>query len=299
MRNFIILIVLIVFSSCSRTEYKRIAIQGNENFYGFVSSKGDTIIPLGKYEFLDSLDIKGMIRTHNNGKEGFIDINQNIVIPFNYYKVGNFSENLAFVTKEKNGKEGYIDRKGELVIDYKFDNAYYFYKTGLAEVENNGKVGFINKKGEIVIPIEYDFAISTKFDDFVVVSKNKKCSIFSKNGKQITQFIYDKIHKYYYNGNYTILKNGLMLVEKNGEFAYLNDKFEQIIPFGVYDIAEVFDKNRIAIIGKNNKYGMINEKGELITSIEFDFISQLINDTYLFEKNSKEGYLNRQGKEVK
>lgn len=301
MKNVTILILFIIFSSCNQTKkltFERIAIQGNNNFYGFRTSKGDTIIPLDKYDFLDSLDIKGMIRTHNNGKEGFIDIYQNIVIPFEYYKVYNFSENLAIVRKQKNGKEGYINRKGELVIGYRFDNAYYFYKCGLAEVENNGKVGFINKKGEIIIPIEYDYVISTKYDDFVVVSKNKKCAIFSGNGKQLTGFEYDKVYKNYDEGWYTLMSNGLMLVEKNGDFSYLNTEYKIIVPFGTYDIAKPFDKNRIAIVGNQEKYGMINEIGKVITPIEYDYISELKNEVYAFEKKSKEGFLNNKGKVI-
>ncbi len=239
-----------------------------------------------------------MIRTHNNGKEGFIDINQNILIPFEYYKVGSFSENIAFVKKQKDGKWGYINRKGELVIDFIFDSVGWFYKNGLASVRVNGKSGFINKLGEVIIPIEYDYVISTKFDDYVIASKNRKCAFFSKKGKQITDFEYDKIYRNFYKGSQSTNSNGLMLVEKNGEFAYFNKNIEEVIPFGTYETAETFDNNRIAIVGNKDKYGIINENGELITPIEFDYISNFIDGGYDFAKESKGGVLDKEGKVI-
>lgn len=310
MKNIILFIVLVILLSCNKARnikteqnkkitYERIAIQGNENYYGFVSSKGDTVIPLGKYDFLDSLDIKGMIRTHNNGKEGFIDINQSIVIPFDYYRVSNFSENLAAVKKDKDGKEGYINRKGELVIDYRFDSARWFYN-GIADVEIDNKTGFIDKNGNIVIPIEYDYVISTKADNFVAVSKNDKLAFFSNKGKQLTDFIFDEVHKRDIENDYVVGAYGLVLVSKKDKYSYLDNSLKTVIPFGKYDYAETFTKDRLAIVRQKNKYGVINDKGELLIPLEYDLIEHPSIYSYEFsefitKKSGKYGLLNGEG----
>ncbi len=309
MKNIIILIVFLVFSSCNRTEkvnkkqddkltYERIAIQGNNNYYGYLPSKNDTIIPLGKYDYLDSLDVKGMIRTHLNGKEGFIDINQNIVIPFDYNKASSFSYNLATVRKEKDGKVGYINRKGELVIDYRFDYARLFFKCGLADVTINNKTGFINRKGDVIVPIEYDYVISTDVDDFVAVSKNNKLAFFDCKGKQLTSFVFDKIHKRNTENNYVIGANGLILVSRNDEFSYLDNNFKTIIPYGKYDYAETFTKNRLAIVRNKEKYGIIDKNGKLKIPLEYSLIehptiySYELNE-FITKKNGKYGLFDR------
>jgi hypothetical protein len=249
--------------------YKR--INGNKT-WGFVNQNGDTIIPLNKYKFLNPIDEEGMILAHKNGKDGYIDINEKILIPFEFDDIGVFSEGLAPVRKTKNGKEGYINRKGEIIIDFQFDNASYFYKNGVAEIQIANKIGYINKEGDRIIPAIYDYGIHTKSDDFVVVSKNEKLAFFSNKGEQKTKFEFDKVFKHSENKGYVVGANGLILVEKSGQFAYLDSNFNIVVPYGKYDNAFPFNANHLAIVQENKKYGIIDSLGTLIIPLKYDLI---------------------------
>ena len=47
-----------------------------------------------------------------------------------------------------------------------------------------------------------------------------------------------------------------------------------IVPFGVYDFADVFGLGRKAIVANRGKYGIIDESGKLVLPLEYDFIEQ-------------------------
>ena len=119
--------------------YKRISGKGS---YGFVNSIGDTIIPLGKYTFLNPIDEEGMILANLENKHGYIDINESIQIPFKYDDLSIFTSGLA--PAKRKGKYGYINRKGEVIIDFQFENESHFNKCGLAKAKLNDKFGFID-----------------------------------------------------------------------------------------------------------------------------------------------------------
>lgn len=263
-----------------------------ENSWGFKDEKGNVIIPLGKYKFLNPIDEKGMIFAELKNKYGYIDIHQNIIVPFDYDELTLFSQELACV--KKNGKFGFIDRKGKVVISIQFEDETYFQKTGLAQVKKNGLYGFINKKGKEIIPIIYQNADEGTSDSLVSLNKRGKWAFFDSFGKQKTEFIYDEIAltSIDINGESesTFWKNGLILVRKNGKVAYLDKNLKEIIPFGKYDFGERFNQNRIAIISKNHKYGIINEFGKEIVKPEYDTLEHPEEDYHeseIFEGKNK------------
>ncbi|TPG32611.1 WG repeat-containing protein [Flavobacterium pectinovorum] len=263
-----------------------------ENSWGYNDEKGNSIIPLGKYKFLNLIDEKGMIYAQKGTKYGYIDIHENIVIPFEYDALGIFSEELAFA--KKNNKYGYINRNGEIIIPTQFDNESYFQKTGLALVKKRNLQGFINKKGKEIIPIIYQNAHNTTFDSLVILCKNQKWAFYDSFGKQKTDFIYDEIALTDINlkgieGD-TFWKNGLILVRKNDQTGYLDKNLKEAIPFGKYDSGEKFNQNRIAIISKNHKYGIINEFGKEILKPEYDTLEHPEEDYHeseIFEGKNK------------
>lgn len=248
--------------------YERIS---NDSSWGFINTKGDTVISLNKYTFLNPMDEEGMIFSKLGDKFGYIDINQNILIPFAYDDLSIFSEGLA--SAKQNGKYGFIDRKGKVIIPFQFEEESYFYKPGLAKIKAKHKFGFIDKIGNIVIPIEFDDAGNTPEDSFVIVSKNNKWAFFSNNGKQQTEFLFDAVFESTNrNNNKTFGENGLILVTKNGLFGYLNKHFKSIKPFGYYSEAEPINKNGFAIVKNGLFYGIINFKGELVLPFDYELI---------------------------
>ena len=112
-------------------KYRRIS---NDSSWGFINSKGNIVIPLDKYSFLNPIDEQGMILAKKDGKVGYIDINQNILIPFVYDDIGVFSECVGLAPAAKNKKQGFINRKGETIIPFEYDySSYvrYFYEPEL------------------------------------------------------------------------------------------------------------------------------------------------------------------------
>ncbi|WP_281309589.1 WG repeat-containing protein [Flavobacterium flavigenum] len=245
-----------------------------ENSCGYNDGNGKVVIPLGKYKFLNPMDEKGMILAELKDKHGYIDINEKIIVPFEYDDINLFNKDLACV--KKNDRYGFVNRTGKIVIPIQFDSDNDFEDSGLALVEKNKKFGFIDKTGKEIIPIIYDDANQSTFDSLVVVSKNKKWAFYNNQGKQKTDFIYDEIvltsfEKDNIAGN-TFWKNGLILVKKNNQIAYLNKNLKEIISFGKYNTGERFNQNRIAIVSKNGNYGIIDEFGKERVKLEYDTI---------------------------
>lgn len=90
---------------------------------GYVNQKGDTVIPIGKYQycFLDTVTT--------------------------YAIIGDKSEVYA------------IDqRENRLYEVYWYDNGPDYVKDGLFRIKRNGKIGYANPKGEIVIEPQFDCA---------------------------------------------------------------------------------------------------------------------------------------------
>lgn len=273
-----IFLLFVIVISCnsreSKNESQTFQRISNENSWGFINGKGDTIIPLGKYRFLNPIDAEGMIYAQLGNKFGYIDINQNTLVPFEYSELSVFSQGLA--PAKKNGKFGFINRKGAVVIPFQFENESHFYNSGLAIAKKNNKFGFIAKSGKEIIPIIYAEVDQTTLDSLVIVSKKGKWAFFSAKGRQLTNFEYDEIgatdKRLNNNEETTFSKNGLIWVRKNKQIAYLNVNLKEVIPFGIYNSGERFNEKRLAIVSKKNQFGIINESGKEIIIPQYDTI---------------------------
>ena len=283
----------------------------NDSTFGLIDSSGNIIIPLGKYNSLNPIDKQGMILAKKGGKEGFIDINENILIPFIYDELGIFSDCDSLAPAAKNKKQGFINRKGETIIPFEYDYDYsvsYFYEPGIAVLVKNGKYGVINAENKIIIPFIYDDIDFSSYrkNDFVVAWKQEQWACFSTDGKQLSDFcdyeILDgaslshlpincknlpmlvttkenekslsEFHDRNKYRNATKKTEQFMEAQLGISYAYLDKYLNMIVPFGVYDYADVFGLGRKAIVANKGKYGIINEYGELLLPLEFDFIEQ-------------------------
>ncbi|WP_056207513.1 WG repeat-containing protein [Flavobacterium sp. Root186] len=304
-KRIILFFSLLLILACNKIDkstpklYVRIMDKGS---WGVNDEKGNVLIPLGKYKFLNPMDEKGMIYAQKGAKYGYIDIRENILVPFDYDGLTVFSEELACA--KKNNKFGFINRRGKLVIPFQYDNETFFRKTGLAQVKKNKLYGFIDKKGKEIIPITYHNAKYAILDSLLILNKHGKWAFFDSFGKQKTDFVYDEIATTDLNSKDTFWKNGLILVRKNDHIAYLDKNLKEIIPFGKYETGETFNKNRIAIVSKNHKYGIIDELGKEIVKPEYDtiehpeesyheseiFVAKRTNYLVLLDENGKKIY---------
>ena len=296
--------LLLLITACNKIEnnspklYERIM---GQNSWGYNDEKGNVIIPLGKYKFLNPLDEKGMILAELKNKHGYIDIHENVIVSFDYDDISLFSQDLACVKKDN--KYGFVDRKGKIIIPIQFENETFFRKNGLALVKKNSLYGFIDKKGKEVIPIVYQNANQVILDSLVTVKKQGKWAFFDSFGKQKTDFIYDEIASTSFNYKDTFWKNGLILVRKNKQIGYLDKNLKEIIPFGKYETGDRFNSNRIAIVSKNHKYGIIDEFGKEVVKTEYDTIehpeeSYHESEIFAAKKNNYLVLLDKNGKKI-
>jgi hypothetical protein len=79
---------------------------------------------------------------------------------------------------------------------------------------------------------------------FKTFNKSGKLAIFDNNNKQLTDYIFDKVYEspyikpsrhHYANSITKFPYHGLILVKKDGKFAYLNDNCQKIVDYGTYD----------------------------------------------------------------
>lgn len=127
---------------------------------GYLNSKGDTIIPIGKY----------------------------------YYCYTDTIRDFGMVIEKETRKILGIDQNGtELFEVYKYDNGPDYVESGLFRIIKNGEIGYSNSNGKIIIepsfdcayPFEGDFA---KVSDNCVTEKNGEHSLWkSDNWYRITK----------------------------------------------------------------------------------------------------------------
>jgi len=105
--------------------------------FAFVNSRGDTIIPSGKYYASATDTLKTFAIVYDSVWIG-IDRNENVLFQVFIYDNGPdyLSDGLFRVIR--NGKIGYANEKGAIVIPCQFDCAYYF-ENGKAKVSDNCK----------------------------------------------------------------------------------------------------------------------------------------------------------------
>lgn len=247
-----------------------------------------------------------VIRINNEFERTLVKIvsKQAFILPYKVSPNASFSEKLIAINI--NSKYGYISVNGELIVPAIYDSAANF-EEGLALVHLNDKCGFINKLGTIVIPIEYDSCYDFS-SDFVIAKKSDVYRILNRKGEEILLpkysyvggfvgglahvnkttrtgrlqgFINEEGKEIYplnsdlYNGEYFM--DGLMKIERNKKYGYINKLGEQIIS-PKYDYADFEWKNGLAAVGNKingkNQYGYINQAGIEIIPLMYDNASR-------------------------
>ena len=258
-----------------------------ERGYTWLNNQGDTIFGFGKLlEISGDSDLNLVLAEKPNRKKGCFNMNGEIAIPFIYDKLGGFAKN-GLACAAKDGKYGYIDKEGTTVIPFIYDDAHYFRK-GMACVKYQGKYGCLNAKNEWLISPNYS-EIKNWNDNWVLVNKNDKWAFYDKSGKQRTNFCYDKVIMAS-KGDDLVCFNGLGLVVKDGKFAYLNEKLQEVVPLGTFDSALPFKEYQMGIVEKQGKWGIIDSLGHFILPLEYDkidYVSDYGSDYELFSLKKK------------
>lgn len=179
------------------------SIQGLEIF-AYANSKGDIVVPFGKYPYLftDTIKTIGFV---SKAKNGFWAINRKGKELFKIVPFDNGPDNLCdglYRILDKHDNIGFANEKGKIIIKPKFSFVDPFHK-GVARfclgcpkrmfmqsIENlikmpkhNGKFGMIDLKGKIIIPAIYD-SIRISDNNKIMATKEGKEYFFDFKGKQ-------------------------------------------------------------------------------------------------------------------
>lgn len=304
MKRFIVYFYILLYSLnsvCSQSDtvrwskYLFIQTRLIENGSGkyvfeYQDTLGNIIIPQGKYGQLGPPDKYGFInaRKKSSGEDiennvGFIDIHENILIPFHYSRVFSYSHNLACATK--NGKMGYINRKGETVIPFVYNSYENFNDYGVVLIQKGNKEVLIDTLGNEIISENHSYQkIKENFpqDHVLWIKKNGKWAFYDLKGKPLTPFIFDDLHpanicsyqpNLWFGSDLRWFYKGLSVVEKDSQFAVLNEKMEYVVSWKTYESISPLSIGGLMIIKRNNKYGLLNDQLKIIQPIEFDTIS--------------------------
>lgn len=256
-----------------------------ENGVRVIDSKGKTIIPLNRYNYIFHVS-EGLIAVGNDSNDGlnggYVDpATGKEVIPLKYNSTGEydvginpFSEGLVALL-DKNQKYGFLNTSGQTVIPFKYGHAENFSE-GLAAVDNGsynenegyieGKYGFIDKTGKIVIPFSYDYADSFS-EGLAVVRQGEwesgKWGVINKQGKVVIPLTFKSAIGKFSNGLASVLRS-------DDVYGFINTKGDLVIPYNyVLESDEgdlpYFQNGKIMVLDRQGKTYCINTKGKKVT----------------------------------
>jgi serine/threonine protein kinase len=106
-----------------------------------------------------------------------------------------------------------------------------------------------------------------------------------------------QIKSHNYESSNLAIEYGLMPVENNGEYGYINKEGKEVIPF-IYDKAFYF-KEGLALVENDGKYGYIDKEGNEVIPLMYEDVGGDFSEGLAgVQNNGKYGYINKAGKEV-
>jgi hypothetical protein len=234
-------------------------VGGKNNKYGYFNQfTGKAIVPMD-YDSFDDF-VEGYTVSYKYGKKGVIDSNGNILLPSIYEEV--YPEKSDAVIRVKNNsKFGFFDLKGIQIAKFEYEDMPEF-EAGYAPVMKGNKWGMIDRKNSIVLPIDYELAKGLE-PTFKLTTAKKNFVWYLYDMNTMNLLAYDFKDENGAAENPT-LTSGLIKVQKNGLFGYINDNGKLIIPCQ-YKKANHFNDDGIATVSKDGKLiQKINTKGVVV-----------------------------------
>lgn len=162
----------------------------------------------------------------------------------------------------------------QMELDRRFGHLYDSLgelRLGVMIVVKDDMYGVINKKGEIIVPLEYDYI--TDFRNNLAIAYQEDLSeenftlregLIDTKGNLLTPTIYDNMETEMYDG-YEAPKFicGLLKVQINGKFGFINQRGEMIIP-AEYEDAFCFHSEGFANVKKGDNWVKIDITGKII-----------------------------------
>ena len=179
----------------------------------------------------------------------------------------------------ENGKYGIIDFTGKKITNADYDAIESLeYREGCLKVKQDDKYGIINITGKKIIDTKYDDIKSDEYytkeneymdAGFIVQTKTEegyRYGYINKNGKETVNVEYNEINRI------TEIEddNAYLLFSKNGRYGLL--KNDRIIIDNAFETIDYNKDNNVFLVQKNSKQGVISTEGKEILPMEYDSI---------------------------
>lgn len=279
----------------------------SETKYGFINTKGSTVIP-ATYTRVEFFSPDGIAIVREGDYENYYDSNYSFINKKGdkisndtYYRAEFFTEGLATVRYTEDSKYQYIDTKGLPVITNGYDNAYPFIN-GLAAVENNDYWGFINKEGNEVIPLRFKRTTGIFTHNLIGVSDKSYDEDYDNETKNSWYFVnnegkeafgantrYDDVEPFF---------EGLAAVEIGERWRYINTSGEYAFSTS-FNRTSGFSDGLAAVRDNNELWGYINKKGEYAIITQYLDANEFVNGVAKVEFTDRTwGYIDKSGNEI-
>ncbi len=225
---------------------REFAIVEKENRFGIINSKGDLILPI-VYSDIDFEEEFSLFALTSGSQEGCALFNGEVVLEAIYDRVNFNRHSIIF---SLNGKFGALHLNGKTIVQMEFDHVseeMFFLQT-----KKGNTFGLIDTTGRqlIVDADEIKYAYGCVF-----VKRNELWEGIDVSGNQLFPLIYENVGDGFFDG--------LLRVQKNGKWGFINEKGVVKIPI-IYDSAKDYSTlSGRASVQKNGKTYRIDENGTL------------------------------------
>ena len=255
----------------------------NKGEYGFLDTKGRTIIPF-EYDTVYKGFREGFAIVGKDKKAGVIDRKGKVIIPFEFLSIGEYKNKLIPVENEK-GLWGFYSYEGKPLVECLYDN-FRIGEKGRLIVQQTGKWGAIDIKGNVLLDFNYR-ELSFDGQRFEATLINK-WTLKNYRNETLALFEYDSVRNS--DGKEVFIYSIV------GNHGLCNSKGEPIT-HAIYDYIFKF-RDGLAIVEKRNEYGIVTTEGKTALPIQYKQI--LIDSIYIRvqEKNGKWMLLEKNGTPV-
>lgn len=275
-----------------------------------------------KYE-LEKIEKYSYFKLYQNEKYGVIDSKGNILIEATYDVVNipnptkavfvcyyEYNENAGeYKTKVLNEKGEQILTAYEQVLPLMCEESTSNipFEKSVLKYKENGKYGIIDFSGKKITKPIYDNIESLEYrEGSLLVEQNGKFGVININGKQIVKVEYDKIESdAYYTTENDYMEAGFIVQTKTDDgyrYGYINKEGKQILNTEYNEINRIVDikdsENVYLLASKNGKYGILKNNKEIIQNAYEEIEYNKTNNLLIVQKNSKQGVLTLDGKEI-
>ena len=246
------------------------------NKVGWVNYAGKEVIPciydsVNRYvRYISLNDENQYICVCLDNKYGVFTLRGKLILEVEHDRL--FDSDGFWVSTIDN-KQALFAEDGRRITPHKYDKIFTS-KGGIITVVEDGKYGLINKEGNEVVPVMYDYIEISNQGNYAKLSLNGFSGMITSDGKEVCPMKYHSMGRI----NEEI---GLVLVEHNFNYGYIDTKGNEVIPLK-YGCSEEFIGEYACVRGFggspfNNHDGLINAKGEEVVPLQYSSIGNFVN----------------------